>query len=106
MGQALLWLSIVGMGALWCGAFVSSRRQSRVGTQLIFALGLLVVWPALTLGLGGEIFDAAFPAGKPVGLAGAIIFLIASGLALAMWLVGFWFARIVGYFARRKHAEA
>jgi hypothetical protein len=83
MVQALLWLSIAGMAALWCAAYVSSTRQSRAGVQVVFVIGTLLAWPALTLGLGGEIFDATFPAeqGKPVGPSGAIALLLAGGLA-------------------------
>ena len=108
MGEPLLWISVASMGALWLAAYFSSVRQSRFGVQLVFLAGFLIAWPALTLGAGGLMFDVVFPPeeGKPVGPGGAIILLSAAGVALLMWLTGFWLARIVGWGVRRRRAEA
>jgi hypothetical protein len=108
MGETLLWFSAAGAGALWLAAYFFSARQSRVGVQLVFLAGMLIAWPALTVGLGGAIFDVIFPPeeGKPVGPGGAIVFLFAGGVALLMWLTGFWAARIVGWGVRRRRTEA
>ena len=108
MSQTLLWLAIAGMGALWFAVCAFTIRQSRLGVQLVFLLGMLMAWPALTFALGAEMFAVIFPPdqSKPVGPGGVIVFFLAGGLALVTWLLGFWLARMVGWLVRRKHVEA
>jgi hypothetical protein len=104
MRPTFLWLSLGGMAALWVAAYVSAVYRSRVGASAAFLVGTLIAWPALTIGLGAEMFDVTFPPeeGKPVGSGGAMIFLVAGTVALLTWLVGLWMARTAGWLVRRR----
>jgi hypothetical protein len=105
--DVLITLSLIGMTVLWLATCLFTIRQSVIGMRLAFMVGLLLAWPALLFGLGAAMFESTFPGGeKPVGAGGLIFTVVAAGVALAVWLVGFWAARIVGWLIRRKRVEA
>jgi hypothetical protein len=101
--DVLITLSLIGMTVLWLATCFFTVRQSVVGIRLTFLVGLLIAWPMLSFVLGAAMFESTFTGNeRPVGPAGLIFTAVGAGVALAVWLVGFWIARIVGWLIRRN----
>lgn len=102
----LITLPLIGMTVLWLATCFFTVRQSVVGIRLVFLAGLLA-WPMLSFVLGAAMFESTFTGNeRPVGLAGLLFLVAGAGVALAVWLVGFWTARMVGWLIRRNRAGA
>jgi len=98
----LIGLPLIGMMVLWLAACFFTVRQSVVGMRLVFLTGLLA-WPMLSFILGAPMVESIFVGGEwPVGGAVLTSMVVTAGVTLAVLLVGFWIARIVGWRIRRN----
>jgi hypothetical protein len=103
---ALITPFLIGMAVLWLATCFFTVRQSVVGVRLVFLAGMLA-WPMLSFLLGAAIFESTFTGNeRPVGPAGLLFMVVGAGVALTIWLGGFWTARIVGWSIRRNRVGA
>lgn len=97
---------LIGMTVLWLATYFFTVRQSVVGIRLLFLAGLLL-WPMFSFVLGAPIVESILAGGeRPVGGAVLISMVVNAGVTLAVLLVGFWIARMVGWRIRRNRVRA